>query len=538
MELAQYESLYPPRHDLPPGAEVVRIAPSPTGRPHIGTALQAIIDRAVADQSGGRFILRIEDTDRKRLHEGAVEEIIEALRWLGVPPDEGPHFGGSYGPYYQSERLEIYQTAADWLIEHGYAYHCFCTPERLEQVRQQQIAAGKPPMYDRHCRWLPADEVTQRLAAGEPSVVRLAVPPDTQIVFQDLVRGEIIFDSNTVDDQILLKSDGFPTYHLAVVVDDHFMRVTMAVRGEEWISSTPKHLLLYQYFNWPAPPIVHTLLLRDASRRKLSKRTGDTSIEWFRTQGYLPEGFRNFLTRIIWPHPEGKDIYPYAEFVRDFSVRDLSKTGPVADLDLLDFINGQYMRMLSPDELFETATAWLERVVALDQDVGFEVAGKNERTTYTVSREDLARFAAAFRRDPAYSRRVTGLEPERFKKFGDIVLQCGFFYPELFTPPSAEQIARPLGSVEQAAEQLEAYLSYHRQDDAHEPWEAKIREAAAAVDIKAGKLFMTLRIALTGSDRTPPLYEVIQVLGEQEVRRRLGLAIKACREQVARSAVS
>lgn len=536
MDLEQYETTYPPRAALPPGAETVRIAPSPTGRPHIGTALQAVINRAVANRTGGVFILRIEDTDRKRLHEGAIDEILAALRWLGASPDEGPQIGGDYGPYFQSERLTIYQDVARWLVERGHAYQCFCTPERLELVRQQQQAAGQPPMYDKHCRWLPADEVARRMDAGEPSVVRLAVPPDTRIAFEDLVRGEIAFDSNTVDDQVLLKSDGFPTYHLAVVVDDHLMRVTTVVRGEEWISSTPKHLLLYQYLGWPIPPLVHTPLLRDASRRKLSKRSGDTSIAWFQTQGYLPEGFRNFLTRIIWTHPEDKDVYPYEDFVASFSLRDLSKTGPVADLDLLDFINGQYVRQLTPDALYAAAAEWLNLVVALDQEVGFEVAGRAERTVTVVSHAELARFAAAFTRDPAYSRRVLALEPERFKKLSDIVLQCGFFFPDLFAAPSAEMLSRPIGSAAAAADALETYRDYQRLDDAHEPWEAKVREHAASAGIKVGKLFMTLRIALTGSDRTPPLYEVIQALGAEEAQRRLDLAIAACRAAAAASA--
>lgn len=531
MDLEQYATVYPPRDKLPPRAEVVRIAPSPTGRPHIGTALQAVIDRAVADHSNGVFILRIEDTDRKRLHEGAIAEILAALQWLELSPDEGPQLGGDYGPYLQSERLAIYQEAAKQLVAQGYAYHCFCTAERLDRIRQQQQAAGQPPMYDRHCRWLPAEEVAQRRAAAEPSVIRLAMPQDTAIAFEDLIRGEIVFDSNTVDDQVLLKSDGFPTYHLAVVVDDHFMRVTTIVRGEEWISSTPKHLLIYQYLGWPVPPIVHTPLLRDASRRKLSKRTGDTSIAWFQLQGYLPQGFRNFLTRIIWTHPEGKDVYPYAEFVRDFSLRDLSKTGPVVDLDLLDFINGQYLRLLTTEALYTTTAGWLDHIVALDQEVGFEVAGRAERTTHVIGKDELARFAAAFTHDPAYSQQILTLEPERFKKLSDIVLQCGFFFPGLFIAPSGELLAKPVGNTDKAAELLEAYQSYHRQADAHESWEAKVRDHATSADIKAGKLFMTLRIALTGSERTPPLYEVAELLGEQEVRRRLNLAISACRAQ-------
>ena len=526
MKLEEYEALYPPRQGLPPGAEVTRVAPSPTGRPHIGTALQALIDRALADKTGGAFIVRIEDTDRKRLDEAAVDEILEELDWLGLRPDEGPHAGGQYGPYAQSQRLELYQAAADWLVERGYAYYCFCTAERLEQVRQRQVAAGELPMYDRHCRDTHPEEVARRRRAGESYVIRMRVPDDTRIAFQDPLRGEIAFDCSQIDDQVLIKSDGFPTYHLAVVVDDHFMRVTTVIRGEEWISSTPKHLLLYQYLGWPVPRIVHTPLLRDSSRRKLSKRSGDTSIEWFRSQGYLAEGFRNFLSRIIWAHPEEKDIYSYEEFVRLFSVDDLSKAGPVVDHDLLDFISGQYLRELGPAELYAAVVEWLDRVLARGEDVILEEAQRSGRIRHEVSLEELKRFAAVFREDPHHSQRVLTVEPERFKKLGDVFLQYRFFFPDLFQPPSAETLTRQLGTAQAATEMLRAYLERYDPSDDHETWEARIREQASMAGVRAGKLFMTLRIALTGAERTPPLYEIMQVLGEDEVRRRLRLALE------------
>jgi glutamyl-tRNA synthetase len=529
LSLAQYESLYPPR-DLPPGAEVTRVAPSPTGRPHIGTALQAVVDRALADKTGGRFILRIEDTDRKRLDDRAVHEILAALEWLGIAPDEGPEKGGAYGPYVQSERLPIYQAAAEWLLEQGYAYRCFCTPERLEAMRLAQQAVGGTPMYDRHCRNLDPEVARRRAEAGEQCVIRLIVPDEAEFRFQDPLRGEIVFDSRQVDDQVLLKSDGFPTYHLAVVVDDHFMRVTTAIRGEEWISSTPKHLLLYRYFGWEMPRIVHTPLLRDASRRKLSKRSGDTSIEWYRNQGYLPEGFRNFLTRIIWAHPEEKDVYPYEEYVRLFQIEQLSKAGPVADRDLLDFINGQYLRELDPGQFYEALDALLARIEAQGEGVVIEEGTKQGRVAHELSAEEVSRFAAAFRRDPDYSRRVLTLEPERFKKLGDFVLQYAFFLPDLYAPPSPEALAKQMGSAEAAAAMLRTYLEQYDFADGHEQWEAKIRQQAEGAGVKAGKLFMTLRLALTGAERTPPLYEVTQILGADEVRRRLQLTLEALTE--------
>ena len=527
MILSGYEAVYPPRQ-LPPGAEVVRAAPSPTGRPHIGTAMAALINRALADQSGGVFILRIEDTDRKRLDERAVDEILEALDWLELMPDEGPQVGGLYGPYAQSERLPLYQAAAQWLVQQGHAYYCFCSPERLEAVRQQQAAAGQLPMYDRYCRLCDPQEAARRVAAGETSVIRMKVPPDTQIAFEDTLRGRIVFDSSQVDDQVLIKSDGFPTYHLAVVVDDHFMRITTAVRGEEWISSTPKHLLLYRYFGWTPPPIVHTPLLRDASKRKLSKRSGDVSIAWFRQQGYLAEGLRNFISRIIWAHPEEKDIYPWEEFVRLFRIGDMTKAGPVADHDILDFVNGQYMRQLSPAQLYQAMLGLFEQIEAAGEEtIAFEVAKKSGRETQEVSRAELRRFTAAFTRDPEFSRRVLTVEPERFKKLSDVILQYSFFFPDLYAVPPAEMLAKPLGSAEQAAAMLRAYLERYDHADPHEVWEAKVREQAEAAGIKARGLFMAIRVAVTAAEQTPPLYEVLQVLEQEEVARRLRLAIEA-----------
>jgi glutamyl-tRNA synthetase len=533
MDLAEFETLYPHR-GLPAGAEVCRVAPSPTGLPHIGTALQAVIDRAVASQSGGVFILRIEDTDRKRQVAGAVDEIIAALTWLGITPDEGPQLGGDYGPYVQSERLPLYQAAANWLLAHGHAYRCFCSPERLEEARRRQEAAGLPPRYDRHCRFISPDDVELQLAEGKPFVVRLAVPDDRQIRFHDEVRGDIIFDSNLVDDQVLLKSDGFPTYHLAVVVDDHLMHVTTAVRGEEWISSTPKHIVLYDAFGWEMPRTIHTPLLRDAARRKLSKRSGDTSIGWFRVQGYLPEGFRNFLTRTIWTHPDNKDIYTWREFVERFSVSGLRATAPVADTDLLDFINGQYIRALSPEALYEVTREWLEYAQAQaqqseTQSLTFELSGKS-KVSVRVGLEEIEAFAASFVRDPTYTQRVLSLEPERYKKLCDLLVQTRLFYPDLFTPVSRDRLVKSLGTATQARTALLAYLESDRPGEPHEQWETHTRALAEQVGVKAGKLFMTLRVALTGAEQTPPLYDIIHVIGETEVRRRIEQALSALGE--------
>lgn len=530
MDLDHYEAAYPPRV-LPDGAEVTRIGPSPTGKPHIGTALQAVINRAIADGSDGRFLVRIEDTDQERSVAGAYEDLLANLAWLGVEPDEGAEKGGAYGPYVQSQRLEIYQTAARALVAGGHAYWCFCTPERLKKVREEQEALKKPTMYDRHCRHLEPGTVESRLAAAESAVIRLKVPDGERIGFEDLVRGPIEFDSETIDDSVILKSDGFPTYHLAVVVDDHFMRVTITVRGEEWIPSTPKHVLLYRAFGWQMPRFAHTPILRDMSRRKLSKRSGDTSISWYRIQGFLPEGLRNFLTRIIWVHPEGKDVYDHGEFVRGFRPADLPNSGPVVDLQLLDFINGQYLRQIPAAELCGVVENYLQFLIGLDQDLAFDDVTPAGPARHELSREALLAFDEAFRRDRAFSEGVLGLEPERFKRLSDVLLNTPYYFPDLFVPASKLLLAKPLGEPGKAATALDKYLYLYDEADLHPVWEQKVRGLAQEFGFKDGKVFMTLRIAMTGSEQTPPLFEILEILGGDEVRRRLALAAQVLAAQ-------
>ena len=518
MTLQDYESRYPPRQ-LPPDAEVTRIAPSPTGRPHIGTAMQAVIDRAAASQHGGVFILRIEDTDQARLVPGAVQEIINALDWLGTRPDEGPGVGGEYGPYTQSERLPLYRAAADWLVEHGDAYPCFCSPERLEKVREQQIARGEKPMYDRHCAQLGKEEVAARLERGETAVIRMRIPLDREIEFTDAVRGAISFNSNEIDESVLLKSDGFPTYHLAVVVDDHFMRVTTIVRGEEWISSTPKHVLLYEYFGWQQPRFLHTPLLRDAERRKLSKRSGDTSVAFFASQGILAAGFRNFLTRIIWPHPEGKDIYDFSEFVQRFKPDELPKTGPTVDYALLTFINGHYIWQLDRKVLYQDVVSLLDQTIAAGE--GFKDL-LLEEDDEVISNEHLILFRNDFQSDPEKALRILQTGGERFRRVTDVIVQSRFYYADLFVAPAGPKLVEVAGNADVARQFLAGYRSNLSSPDFN--WDQFTRVEAKRVGLKAGKFFMLLRIAVSGSDKTPPLHDIMAILGDAEVARRLALA--------------
>lgn len=526
------EQRYPQR-DLSDGAQVVRVAPSPTGKPTIGTALQATIDYALARQSGGVFILRIEDTDRARLVPGAVEEIITALDWLGFPPDEGPVLGGQYGPYVESERLEGYRIVADWLMAHDHAYPCFCTPERLTGLRAEQTAAKQPTRYDRRCRRLSAEQRRAHLDAGETPVVRLAMPLEGVILYEDPVRGTIQFDASEQDDPVILKSDGFPTYHLAAMADDHFMRVTMVVRGEEWISSTPKHLVLLRDLGWEPPVMVHTPLLRDAQGRKLSKRSGDTSIGWYRSQGYLAEAFRNFLTRIIWVHPEGKDTYPYEDFVDGISPGNLPKTGPMVNHDLLDFICGEWLRTLDSAQLYDATREWLRWL--LDEytpdGVIFEQSRKAGRVEHPVSRTELEAFQRAFERDRAFTERVLSLEPERYHKLSDIVMQTGLYFPDLFSPAPRELLTDPTqGNTALALEILTEYLGWFTGDETMAEWEQRVDAMWESRGLKRAVPFMLLRIATTGSKQTPPLFGVIEVLGPDEVRRRIEGALTRLEE--------
>ncbi len=318
-----------------------RIAPSPTGFPHIGTIYQALFDFAFSKKNNGQFIIRIEDTDQKRFLEGAEEAVYHALDWFSLTEDESPRKGGEYAPYKQSERLPLYQKYAKELVSKDYAYYCDCTPERLEEVRNHLQKEGKIPMYDKHCREL-------KKTTG---VIRLKVPENEKISFKDESRGEITFDTSTIDDQVLVKSAGFPTYHLAVVVDDHFMKISHVVRGEEWITSTPKHVLLYKYFGWEMPLWCHTAALRNPDHSKMSKRHGHTNVSWYQEHGYLPEAILNYLALLGWSHPEEKEVFPLSEFIELFDLKDIKPAGPIFDLAKLSWLNGYYIREMDIDDL-------------------------------------------------------------------------------------------------------------------------------------------------------------------------------------------
>jgi glutamyl-tRNA synthetase len=329
-----------------------RIAPSPTGDPHVGTAYIALFNLCFARQHGGEFILRIEDTDQVRSTRKSEDDILAALKWLQLEWDEGPDKGGPHGPYRQSERSAIYQEQVQVLLDKGHAFHCFCTAERLDEVRKQQTAAKQQPGYDGHCINLTHAEVSSRIAANEPYVVRMKVPREGTCVINDMLRDAVEIEWNQIDMQVLMKSDGLPTYHLANVVDDHLMEITHVIRGEEWINSAPKHLLLYQYFDWQAPVLCHMPLLRNADKSKLSKRKNPTSIGYYQRMGYLPEVVINYLGMMGWSMPDGREMFSVQEMIANFDIMRVSLGGPVFDTQKLDWLNGRYLREAISDEQF------------------------------------------------------------------------------------------------------------------------------------------------------------------------------------------
>jgi glutamyl-tRNA synthetase len=342
-----------------------RIAPSPTGEDiHIGNLYTALMNWAHAKKHNGRFIIRIEDTDRTRFQEGAEEKILSSLKAFGLSYDEGPDIGGSFAPYRQSDRLEIYKKYAEELVVKGAAYYCFCTKERLDTVRTQQQKEKKTPRYDKHCKGIKNYE--SRIKDGEPYVIRLDVAPNEKIIFTDVIRGEIVISSNEVDDQVLLKSDGFPTYHLGVVVDDHLMDINYIIRAEEWIPSTPKHVLLYKALGWELPVFAHMPILRNPDKSKLSKRKNPVWASWYLEEGFLPDAVLNYLALLGWSHPEEKEIFSLNEFVELFDLKDIKPVGPIFDLVKLRWLNQQYIQNKSDEELNKLITDFYPKAKELD----------------------------------------------------------------------------------------------------------------------------------------------------------------------------
>lgn len=468
-----------------------RIAPSPTGLLHIGSLYIALKNYAYAKGRDGQFIIRIEDTDRERLVPGAVEATLHTLKAYNLNWDEGPDIGGPYGPYIQSQRLKIYQEYASKLVQSKHAYYCFCSKDRLKAVRDQQLQNKQLPRYDRHCRGLSSAQLDQKLKAQEPYVIRLKIPDHQTLVVEDLIRGQISFNTDLIDDQVLLKSDGYPTYHLGVVVDDYLMKITHIIRGEEWISSTPKHVLLYQAFGWPLPVYAHAPdLLSPTGQGKMSKRHGDVSAQSFLDKGYLPEAMLNFLMILGWATSDQEEILDLKRYLREFDIQDINKKSVAFDLNKLDYLNGVYLRKLSDTDLEAKLTPFKPKALPESQFHAF-----------------------------------IPLIKERLVKLGDFPELSKYLYeePSLSAPMltkeskmSPPDTAAYLGQVIQILNNLT-------------PWqvaglEAALRDLQTKLNLKPRPAFMTLRLALTGQSATPPLFDLMVLLGQNLVIRRLETA--------------
>ena len=468
-----------------------RLAPSPTGDPHIGTLFQALFDYVYAKQNQGQFIVRIEDTDKKRQTKNAEAALFDSLAWLGLTPDESPAHKGKYGPYRQSERLDIYQQHALELIDNNKAYYCFCSKDRIDQVRKEMQKKGQPPMYDQKCRKLNQKKAKLK-SQSEPHVIRLKVPKNKTIIVKDLLRGSIEFDSNIIDDQVLLKSDGFPTYHLAVVVDDHLMKITHMVRGEEWLSSAPKHVLLYQAFDWQPPVFIHTPLLRNPDRSKLSKRHGHASVSWYQKQGYLPQAVINFLATRVWNHPQGEEVFTLQELIKKFNFEHMHIQGPIADLDKLNWLNGQWIRKLDQKTLFKQLKPFKPKKLSNEMltQIWPQIADRIEKLS------ELEYLTEYFINSPKLDIKVILKESKVDKK-------------------TTKEF---LSKTESVLKDLDNWTVNNL--------EKKLKNFQFKSNFKPRPAFMTIRLTVTGRAATPPLFDVLEILGKKEVLTRLQHAQK------------
>jgi glutamyl-tRNA synthetase len=481
----------------------VRYAPSPTGEPHVGNIRTALFNWLFARHEGGRFVLRIEDTDQTRLVPGALEKVLESLRWLGLDWDEGPEVGGAYGPYLQSKRLEIYHRYANQLLEGGSAYLCYCTPERLEALRTEQARLKQPPRYDRHCRDLSDEERRERAERGLKAVVRFKTPLDGKTSFTDIVRGDVTFDNATLDDFIIIKSDRYPTYHLANVADDHLMEISHVLRAEEWLPSTPRHLLLYQALGWQPPLFAHLPMLLGKDRSKLSKRHGATSVLDYAEHGYLPEAMFNFLGLMGWSLDDHTEIISREQFIQHFSLERIVKSAAIFDLDKLTWMNGVYMRSLAPERLAALVRGRLER--DLPPDVPRPL-------------------------DQGYILRMVPLIRERVKRLDDLKRFAEFFFlgddldysvSELLGKAFAGRTQEAALALAAARERLASLPSWDEQS-----LEGALRPLADELSLKAGDLFMLVRVAVTGGPVAPPLFQSMAVLGRERCLARLSRALE------------
>lgn len=525
----------------------VRFAPSPTGFLHIGGLRTCLYNYLFAKKNKGKLILRIEDTDRERYVEGAVENLIRVLEAIGLEYDEGPILRcklinkkckigeeiledkGKYGPYIQSRRLHIYQNLAQKLVDDGYAYYCFCTPEELEKMRQEQIAKKLPPCYDERCRKLTEKEVALRLRSSRPSsgqvgasyVIRLKVPEQGILKIKDLIRGEVEFDLSTVDDQILLKSDGWPTYHLANVIDDHLMGITHVIRGEEWLPSLPKHLLIYQAFGWKPPQFAHLPLLLNPDRSKLSKRQGDIAVEDYLAKGYLPDALLNFIALLGWNPDTNQEIFSLKELIKQFSLEKIQKAGAIFNREKLDWMNGYYIRKMTINKLTEKCIPYLIQNSLIE--IFSQKSNKVQNCQFRIiETNEIVNFK--------WLKKIIALEQERLKRLDEIGERTKYFFVNqleydplilIWQKMSKKDVSNNLNFIKQVLEKLSKNKFTTK----------NIQNALNFLAKKygTGEIFWPFRVALTGLKASPPPAEIAEILGKEKTLQRIEEAINKLR---------
>jgi len=475
----------------------VRFAPSPTGYLHIGGLRTALYNYLFAKNQDGKIILRIEDTDRKRFVEGAIENLIDTLNWAGIYFDEGPGQGGNYSPYLQSERLQIYKDHVQKLIQEEKAYYCFCSTERLEKLREEQQKQKLPQAkYDKHCLHLSQNEIVEKIKSGTPYVVRLNVHPGQKVVFDDVIRERIEFDSNNIDDQVLLKSDGYPTYHLANIVDDHLMGITHVIRGEEWLSSTPKHIILYDYFAWEKPVFAHLPLLLNPDKSKLSKRQGDVAVEDYRDKGYLKEALINFVALLGWNYGDDKEFYEINELIEKFSLERVHKSGAVFNLEKLNWLNYEHLRTKPNTEVLKKLRSEIEKSEYRNDDYQDEYLLK----VISTMKERITFVHDYLTKSPYFFRAPQSYEEQNLKK--------------RWKDDSKEF----LGKLKENFNKLN--------NPSKDDFEKALDETANQLNVNKGKLIHPLRIAVSGVGEGPGVYDIISVIGKDGTISRINTALQ------------
>ncbi len=486
----------------------VRYAPSTTGLQHIGGVRTALFNYFFAKSMGGKFILRVEDTDRERFSEESLKDLYDTLSWLGIDWDEGPVKGGPYGPYVQSERTDLYRKYADQLVDNGKAYHCFCTTERLNNLREVQKKEKKNYGYDRHCRNLSKDEVSKKLSEGVKSVIRLKVPLEGKTSFNDLILGTITRKNKDISpDPVLLKSDGYPTYHLANVIDDHLMKISHILRAQEWIPSGAMHIILYNAFGWDPPVYCHLPMVMGKDGQKLSKRHGSTSVVDFRERGYLPEAIINYVTMVGWAYDDSREFFTKEELEKLFSLEKINKAPGVFDYKKLEWFNGQYIRKKSEAEIIEAVLPYLKKDGIISEDVSEKemtiiknmMGFMTERLHFISDISELSRFL--FKDIDAYT--LTDLIPKKMDFAGTLNVLKG---------------------VRSLLEDFET-----RTDEENE---VLFRQKSEEMDVKLGSLLMPLRVAISGSKVSPPIFESLRLLGSKKALERIDTVIELLKNEI------